>query len=275
MVPTRCSDALDRWRMPAYLTPAIDMHAHPPYDRSQTGLMLDAARRVGIERLILCSVGYSDTIPYPPIEEVRRGNDEVLSLIRSHPGFVYGLVYVNPNLPETRDVLGHYLQQPGFVGIKLWISCRDERGRLDPVYPVVEFAIDRNVPVLCHAFYRSGGNLPGELSPTDLAHVAACYPQAKLVMAHLGGQWIQGIRAVKPYPNVWTDISGSRAYMGSVEFAVKELGADRVLYGSDAFMRSFAAMLAKVAAAEIDLSDKRRIVWDNSAALFFGEGVPK
>jgi predicted TIM-barrel fold metal-dependent hydrolase len=63
--------------------------------------------------------------------------------------------------------------------------------------------------------------------------------------------------------------------MGSVEFAVRELGAGRVLYGSDAFIRAFAAMLAKVAAAELDPLDKRRIVWDNSAALFFGEGLEK
>jgi len=272
-IPACSLDAGGRWRMPAYLAPAIDMHAHPPYDRSQTEPMLAAARRVGIERLILCSVGYSDAVPYPPVEDVRRGNDEVRDLIRKHPGFVFGLIHVNPNHPETREILEQGLQHPGVVGIKLWVSCRDEQGRLDPVYPVLEFATERNAPVLCHAFYRSGGNLYGELSPTDIAHLAARYPQARLVMAHLGGQWLPGVRAVKPYPNVWADFSGSRATMGSVEFAVRELGAGRVLYGSDAFFRSFAAMLAKVAAAELDLPDKRRIVWDNSAALFFGEGV--
>jgi predicted TIM-barrel fold metal-dependent hydrolase len=58
--------------------------------------------------------------------------------------------------------------------------------------------------------------------------------------------------------------------MGSVEFAVSHLGAGRVLFGSDAFIRNFAAMLAKVAAAKISTADKRRIVWDNSDALFFG-----
>lgn len=259
--------------MPAYLTPVIDMHAHPPYDRSQTEPMLAAARRTGIERLILCSLGYGDMIPYPPVDEVRHGNEEVVGLIDRHPGFVFGLVYVNPNHSQTRAILEEGLQHPGMVGIKLWISCRDEQGRLDPVYPVLELAAEHGVPVLCHAFYRSGGNLSGELSPTDIAHLAARHPQARLIMAHMGGQWIQGVRAIRPYPNVWTDFSGGRAYMGSVEFAVRELGADRVLYGSDAFIRAFAAMLAKVAAAELELLDKRRIVWGNSAALFFGEGL--
>jgi predicted TIM-barrel fold metal-dependent hydrolase len=233
--------------------------------------MLAAARRVGIERLILCSVGYSDMFPYPSVEEVRRGNEEVFSLIEQHPGYVFGLVYVNPNHPETLTILNEGIQHPGIVGIKLWISCRDEQGRLDPVYPVLEFAASRGVPVLCHSFYRTGGNLPGELSPTDIVYLASRYPDAKLIMAHLGGQWLRGVRAIKAYRNVWTDFSGGRAYMGSIEFAVKELGVERVLYGSDAFIRAFAAMLAKVAAAELDVSEKRRIVWDNSAALFFGE----
>jgi predicted TIM-barrel fold metal-dependent hydrolase len=54
---------------------------------------------------------------------------------------------------------------------------------------------------------------------------------------------------------------------------VAELGAGRVLFGSDAHIRSFAGQLAKVVGAELDVADKRRILWDNSARLYFGEGV--
>jgi predicted TIM-barrel fold metal-dependent hydrolase len=153
----------------------------------------------------------------------------------------------------------------------LWVSCRDAQGRTDPVFPVLAFAAERDVPVLIHAFYRTGGNLPGELSPDDVADLAERFPKTKIVMAHLGGQWVQGVRAIKPYHNVWSDVSGSRAYLGSVEHAVKELGATRVLFGTDAFIRNPAAMLAKIAGADVSRADKRRIVWDNSAELFFRE----
>lgn len=258
--------------LPAYIRPAIDMHAHPPFERAKTGAMLDAARQVGITRIILCAIGYSGMIEYPPLEEVVRGNEEVYALVARHPGFVYGRVYVNPNLPDTLRILEDGLARPGVVSIKLWISCRDDQGRIDPVYPVLELAQERRVPVLIHSFYRSGGNSRGELSPTDIAHLAGRYPRARIVMAHLGGQWQRGVRVVRPYPNVSVDISGSRAYLGSVEHAVRELGAARVHFGSDAYLRAFAGQLAKVAAAEIDPADKRRILWDNSARLFFGEG---
>jgi predicted TIM-barrel fold metal-dependent hydrolase len=57
-----------------------------------------------------------------------------------------------------------------------------------------------------------------------------------------------------------------------VEHATRELGSERVLYGSDAYGRAFSGQIAKVIAAEIDIADKRRILWDNSAELFLGQG---
>ena len=116
------------------------MHTHPPPDRGKMGAMLDAARAVGITRVIMSSLGYTDMVPYPSPEDVRRGNEEVLSLVDRYRGLVYGYVYVNPNHADALKVVEEGLARPGIVGIKLWISCRDEAGRLDPVYPVLELA---------------------------------------------------------------------------------------------------------------------------------------
>lgn len=248
------------------------MHAHPPFERAKTDAMLDAARQVGITRIILCAIGYTEMFEYPSLEEVTRGNEEVFTLAARYPGFAYGLVYVNPNLPETLSILEDGLRRPGVVGIKLLVSCRDEQGRLDPVYPVLAFAQARQAPVLIHSSYRTGGNLQGELSPADIAHLAQRFPRVQMVMAHLGGQWQRGVRVVRPYTNVFVDACGSRAYLGMVEHAVRELGAGRVLFGSDAYLRAFSGQLAKVVAADIDDAAKRRILWDNSARLFFREG---
>jgi uncharacterized protein len=247
------------------------MHAHPPFERAKTEAMLDAARQVGITRIILCAIGYSEMFEYPSLEEVTRGNEEVFAIAARYPTFACGLVYVNPNLPETLSILEDGFRRPGVVGIKLLVSCRDEQGRLDPVYPVLEFARARQAPVLIHTSYRTGGNMQGELSPADIADLARRFPTVPIVMAHLGGKWQRGVRVVQPYANVLVDICGSRAYLGMVEHAVRELGAGRVLFGSDAYLRAFSGQLAKVAAAEISEAAKRRILWDNSARLFFRE----
>ena len=141
---------MTRW--PPYLTPAIDMHAHPPYDHTLIEPMLESERRVGIRRIILCALGYSDMIEYPSVDEVRRGNELVYDLIARHPDFVFGLVYVNPNLSDTIKILEEGLEQRGVLGIKLWVSCRDDQGRLDPVFPVIELTASRDLPVQGHDF---------------------------------------------------------------------------------------------------------------------------
>jgi len=256
--------------LPAYIRPSLDMHVHPPPQGGPIDDLFAAAQRVGITHLVLCDLGTGAWREYPSVEHVREANERVYDIVARRPESARGLVYVNPNHAETGDILNEGLAQPGIVGIKLWISCRDDQGRIDPVYPVLELAQDRGVPVLIHAFERTGGNQRGELAPDDIAHLARRYPRTSIVMAHMGGVWQRGVRTIRPYRNVYTDICGSRAYLGMVEHAVHELGVERVLFGSDAHGRAFSGQIAKVVAAEVSAADKRRILWDNAARLFLG-----
>ena len=54
---------------------------------------------------------------------------------------------------------------------------------------------------------------------------------------------------------------------GEPEMAVRELGAERVIYGSDVGGRSFASQLAKVTGAEIPESAKELILGENLRRL--------
>src|SRR5205085_288810 len=114
-----------------------------------------------------------------------------------------------------------------------------------------------------HTWIKVTGNLPGESSPMDLAALAKRHPHAKLICGHTGGDWEQGIRAVRAYPNISVDLGGGDPVAGITEMAVRELGAGRVLYGSDAPGRSFASQLAKVHGAEIPEAAKRQILAAN------------
>jgi predicted TIM-barrel fold metal-dependent hydrolase len=49
--------------------------------------------------------------------------------------------------------------------------------------------------------------------------------------------------------------------------AVRELGADRLIYGSDSGGRSFASQLAKIHGAQISDADKQKIFCDNLRSL--------
>jgi predicted TIM-barrel fold metal-dependent hydrolase len=72
---------------------------------------------------------------------------------------------------------------------------------------------------------------------------------------------------VRGLPNVTIDLGGFDPTAGVVEMAVRELGARRILYGSDVPGRSFASQLAKVVGADIAEADRRLILGENLRRL--------
>jgi len=97
--------------------------------------------------------------------------------------------------------------------------------------------------------------------------LAKRHPNASLICGHTGGDWERGIRIVRSTQNVCVELAGSDPTSGFVEMAVRELGAERVIYGSDAGGRSFASQLAKVVGAEIPESARRLILAENLRRL--------
>ncbi|MEY3227148.1 MAG: hypothetical protein RLZZ536_1767, partial [Planctomycetota bacterium] len=70
-----------------------------------------------------------------------------------------------------------------------------------------------------------------------------------------------------PYPNISVDLGGGDPLSGVAEMAVREVGADRVLYGSDVAGRSFASQLAKVTGALLEEPVKQAILGQNLKRL--------
>jgi hypothetical protein len=52
-------------------------------------------------------------------------------------------------------------------------------------------------------------------------------------MAHIGGDWEYGVKAIRDCANVRVDFAGSVNEWGAYEMAVRELGEDRVIFGTD------------------------------------------
>jgi predicted TIM-barrel fold metal-dependent hydrolase len=68
--------------------------------------------------------------------------------------------------------------------------------------------------------------------------------------------------------NICAEIAGSDPTSGFVEMAVRELGPERVVYGSDVGGRSFASQLSKVMGAGIPESAKALVLGGNLRRLF-------
>ena len=225
--------------------------------------LIEFADRFGIERLcVFMGMTWSND---PSPEDMRRQNDEVLAALKAFPDRAFGFVYLNPNhLDASLVELDRCVRDGPMVGVKLWVARHCNAPELDPI---VRRAVDLKAPVLQHIYLKATGNLPGESTPAELAELALRHPAAVLIGAHTGSDWEIGIRAVRNCPNVSVDLCGFDPTAGVTEMAVRELGAERVIFGSDAGGRSFASQLGKVLGADIPDSAKRLILGENLKRL--------
>lgn len=241
-----------------------DLHGHlsgvpgeTPEARAER--LLEYADRMGVERLIVF-MGF----PWardPSPAELRRQNDQVLRALRGWPDRLLGFVYLNPrHVGESLGELDRCVRDGPMVGIKLWVARRCSRRELDPI---IRRAGELGAAVYQHTWLKAGGNLPGESTPGDLARLAARHPEVPMICGHTGGDWERGIRAIRAAPNVSIGTGGFDPTAGVMEMAVRELGPERIIYGSDVGGRSFASQLAKVEGADVSLDARRRILGDN------------
>jgi predicted TIM-barrel fold metal-dependent hydrolase len=167
---------------------------------------------------------------WPTPEEVEASNESTLRYLGEIPDRLLGFCYVNPiySSHAVEEFVRRF--EAGMLGLKLWVAtrCNDPRN-----FPVVEAAISRGAPILAHTWHKVTGNLYSESEPTDMADLARRYPEGKFVMAHISGDWEYGIKAIRELPNVRVDFAGSVNERGAYEMAVRELGEDRVIFGTD------------------------------------------
>jgi predicted TIM-barrel fold metal-dependent hydrolase len=246
-----------------------DGHSHleaTPGDTPEQRMevLIRCADRLGIERLIL-SQGYSSD-DHPTPDGLREENDRVLRAVRRFPERAYGSVYLSPSFPEfSLQEFDRCVRDGPMVGIGELQT--DKRCNAPEMDAIVERAISMQAPILQHTWLNARGNGEGESTPYDLVELARRHPRANFICGHTGGDWERGIRIIRETKNISADMAGFDPTSGVVEMAVRELGPQRVVYGSDVGGRSFASQLAKVIGADIPDSAKELALGGNLRRL--------
>lgn len=167
-------------------------------------------------------------------EHFVEGNDYVAEAARRYPDRFIPFVIVNPwYKDEAIQELKRNVDR-GFAGIKLYPPGHGFYPIDSPlVFPIVEFAIAHDLPILIHTDFNTKVT-----TPFHFARLAARYPEAKLIMAHLGMDpdvvhFIPDI--LQDLPNTYIEISCAPDIPDAVVTKpVRRLGAHRVLFASDA-----------------------------------------
>jgi uncharacterized protein len=222
--------------------------------------LLRIGGRVGIAKINI-AMGLTPHLANPTPAQFRQKNDDLIRALDAHPKTTLGILYVNPLfLQESLSEIDRCMRHPQIVGIKLWIACRCNDPRLDPI---VERVTKYHGTIHQHVWDKSVPNGEGESYPENLTELAGRHPKVEFIAMHTGGNWERGIRALRPAKNVSAEVSGSEPVSGFVSMAVRELGDRRIIWGSDAGGRSFASQLAKVYDANLSSASRQRILRDN------------
>ena len=241
-----------------------DLHAHfsgvsGDTPEARVERLVAYADRMNVERFCLFMGMRWSRDPDP--DTLRRQNDAVLRALKHWSDRIFGFVYLNSrHVSASLAELERCVAQGPMIGVKLWVSHNCHLPELDPI---VARAGELKAAIYQHTWIKTGEVTPGESSPQQLAKLAARHPDVPLICGHTGGNWGLGIRAIRASKNVSIGIGGSSPTAGFVEMAVRELGTDRVIYGSDIGGRSFASQMAKVLGARISDDAKRRIMGGN------------
>lgn len=217
----------------------------------------------GIDRMVISRpiAGGAHASP----EEIARANDTVAHAVEKYPGKIWGLCYTDAvHGKYAVDEIDRCRRRFGAIGVKLYNQYTMDDDRQNPI---IEYCIEHDLFTLMHAGHaarecdRKGQ--PFESGSDHMRGAAKKYPEARFIMAHIGGggDWEWELRGMEDCPNVFCDISGSVHDAGMIEALVRVMGAERVLFGTDG---SFSSSIGKLLGARISDAEKLEIM-DNTA----------
>jgi hypothetical protein len=265
--------------------PLIDAHAHFLHagaGRADWKDVNEARFRAGKTIGVTCHVasilgtyGFSSPTYFPSPADVVAGNDAMIGMTREYGDRVRMMAVVNPNYTDHALRELDRCREAGAIGIKLLASRRADDRLLDPI---AEYGAEYGMPILHHIWQHRRREWPSqEISDgADLAKLAERHPRASFILAHIGGggDYMHTFAAVKDYPNILPDLSGSGVDRGMLDEALNHLGAGRLLWGCDLTMCTGLAKLRALDVIGVKGEDLENIRWKNAARIFPPKSFP-
>jgi len=214
--------------------------------------------------------------PWRDPETARRHNDYILQSVQRHPTRLIGFCCLDPTQKGAPEEAKRCITA-GLAGVgELACYGPGTEGKFfDALDPIMALCRERDLPVLIHANEPVGHCYPGKTQMTlrQIYELIKRYTRNKIVLAHWGG----GIfffhllkKEVKTYfKNIFFDTAASPfLYDISVyPIAVRILGAEKILFGSDYPLLTPDRYVSDMNASGASQADIRAICGLNAAHL--------
>jgi predicted TIM-barrel fold metal-dependent hydrolase len=233
----------------------IDCHCHAGFGQAMTAPWTTRARiQVTLDHMAEACI--DKTVIFPVNDsDYEKPNQAIAELCGRYPGKLIGFAKHDPETERghIRQLLRHEVETLGLRGLKLHKL---------PTREVLDAVAELQIPVLYHPQAAS-----------MFYAIAADYPQVTLIMAHLGSYrsqnvaWhYEAIAIARRFPNVYLETSAVVA-LRFLEMAVKELGPERVLFGSDGPENDSRVELYKIRLLNLPPADEAKISGENIQRL--------
>lgn len=247
----------------------VDAHVHighvPILDTPEVNIesALIRADKNGVNKLFCTSVL---SLHY----DFEEGDKIIYESMKKYPERVFGYITITSPRHGKRllEHINRCYYEYGFHGLKIyshpkgigsfdsWLSITDEY-----MYSIFELASDWKIPILAHS------------TPQECDEVCSKFPEIRLIMAHMGGtqiasgDWHKAIMTAKKHKNLYLDTTSSGMDYGMVEEAVKKIGAERIVWGSDLAYLGMEYELEKIKSSDIKDYEKELILGKNILRL--------
>lgn len=216
----------------------IDIHAHigsfRGFDLSKETL-LSNLQRFNI-RLALISNIDGAHLPGTTLDlDEESANKTTLETVQKYPGLFRALAWARPTDSDgSPSNIEPYLRDHGFVGVKLHPEMNQFGADDSIVDGYFELCAKYDVPAVFHC-----GTMGSNSAPDKIYRVAKRHPTVAVIFYHMGfgGAYLKAIATVKES----IEKKDANLYLGTAQAdpqfvlaAIKELGSDRVLFGTDA-----------------------------------------
>ena len=246
----------------------FDAHLHIPSDNGENFQWNLVTRNMaefvayldkcGVRRGVISS-SWSNKAQSP--DDYRNGNREVAKYVGRYKGRFRGSCVITPfRIDDALREIEECHRQFGFVWLGEFCNYMTGYKYETPEWTeVMKLAAKLNLIVQIHTTTR------------EMRYLAENFPENTIVFPHLGAareDIFARIEIVANHKNTCIELSGSGIErVGILERAVKEIGADRVLYGSDFTINEPSAVIARVRNAFLTPEDREKILFRNVERL--------
>jgi predicted TIM-barrel fold metal-dependent hydrolase len=237
--------------------------------------LLRLMRRNGVTHGLLLSPPLRGGRPLP--------NEQVLNLCRKANLRLSPVLTAEPSAKDVNAVIRLAEQNSEVKAFKIRLGYTRARAQSTVFEKLYDYAEAEGIPVLFHTGDTASSTGSLLLShPLTLDGLANVREDLKIVLCHFGNPWFEDTaELLYKHPNVYADISGlttgggkyAERYAGWLANKISQAvyfagGAEKIFFGTDYPVTTYADALALVEKLEIDRHDKELILWRNANRVF-------